>query len=67
MINLEGVNASNSVITIENAIGQTVSTTTNKNGLSKINLDLSAQANGVYFIKVQTNSGVISQRFVIQK
>jgi Secretion system C-terminal sorting domain/PKD domain len=67
MINLEGVNASNSVITIENAIGQTVSTTTNKNGLSKINLDLSSQANGVYFIKVQTNSGVISQRFVIQK
>jgi len=63
-VNMEGINAAQSVVTIENAIGQTVMTVDNKNAFSKLNVNVASLENGIYFVKIKTSNGVATKRFV---
>ncbi len=63
-VNMEGINAAQSVITIENAIGQTVMVVENKNAFSKLNVNVATLENGIYFVKVKSSNGVATKRFV---
>ncbi|MEY2898230.1 MAG: hypothetical protein RL138_283 [Bacteroidota bacterium] len=63
-VNMEGINAAQSVVTIENAIGQTVMTVDNKNAFSKLNVNVASLENGIYFVKVKSSNGVATKRFV---
>jgi PKD repeat protein len=68
-ISFADLNATNATISVENILGQTIAKLNNQNinNNSKISFDLSAQTNGVYFIKFQSANKNFTQKFVIEK
>jgi PKD repeat protein len=68
-VSFDDLIATNATISVENLLGQTVAKLNNQtiNSNSKISFDLSAQTNGVYFIKFQSANKNFTQKFVIEK
>ena len=68
-VSFNDMNVSNATISIENILGQQVAKLDNQTITSntKVSFDLSAQSNGVYFIKFQSANKKFTQKFVIEK
>ncbi len=54
-------------IIIYNVQGQQISSTKNDIGKSKLSLSVSKFANGVYFMELVTDKGVVMKKFVVEK
>ncbi len=66
IINIQLGQAEKAQIKITDVLGNSVYAPTLK-GANNSTIDLSAEANGVYFISIQTNEGIVNKKIVISK
>ncbi|MCH8317428.1 MAG: T9SS type A sorting domain-containing protein, partial [Bacteroidetes bacterium] len=58
----------NLVITIYNLIGKVITKIENENpAYKKIEIDLSSEVNGLYFIKIQTDTKIITRKIIVDR
>jgi PKD repeat protein len=69
VIDFTKFNSNQVSIVVENALGQQVAVVSQVklSGLDKVLIDLSAQSNGIYFVKLSSEKGSYTKRIVLEK
>ena len=66
-INIHSVDSRIQSFDIYNPLGEKVCSSALSSSQSCISIDLSKEQNGIYFLQMQTNEGIVNKKIVIQK